>query len=367
MMSAPLLRVKGLTTYDHNAKYKRFRRIVSDVSFDIQKGECVGILGESGSGKTRTAHSILGLVPNTPGVIAGEVWFSTDKIQTVNLLEGIQQCCVCKDLKCGGIKLKKRAAKWKAIEKRIRSLCGQEIALIPQEVKSALNPFHRLKTQIAESYWRGGGDKAKTTEVVQKILNRLNLGEKEASGYPHQFSGGIATRAAFAIAIASNPSLLIADEPTTGLDVPLQFQIIQLLEDFKRGCLPFAAEAKARALLVITHDMGLLEKLANQMVVMYAGRIIETGGRALISDCQAKHPYTKRLIELFQLQSFSGPLPYLPGKPPDLLSLPEGCKFHPRCCERMEICSGVEPPIQPIDSASLHCVRCYLYNGSPNE
>jgi oligopeptide/dipeptide ABC transporter ATP-binding protein len=383
-MYTPLLTVKGLKSYSYDEKYKRFLRIVDDVSFDIQKGECVGILGESGSGKSRTVHSILGLVPNNPGVIAGEVWFSSRKIQitsashscSFNLLEGIQQCCTCEDLGCGGIKVKKKISKWNKVEKQIRRLCGKEIALIPQEVKSALNPFHCLKTQIAESYWRGGGDKEKTEEAIGQILNRLSLGEKEAAGYPHIFSAGIATRAAIAIAIASNPSLLIADEPTTGLDVPLQFQIIQLLKDFTKGCLPFVGEAKERALLVITHDMALLEKLVDRIVVMYNGRIVEIGGREIISDLQAKHPYTKWLIKLFFLQSHGGLLPYIPGKAPNLLKPPKGCKFHPRCQGdfevsttedvsgngRMDICSNIEPELQLIDSASLHSVRCHLYN-----
>jgi oligopeptide/dipeptide ABC transporter ATP-binding protein len=378
-----LLRVKGLKTYIYDSHHKKFLKIVDDVSFDVNKGECVGLLGESGSGKTRTAYSIMGLVPDAPGVIAGEIWFTISSNQRINLLESIDKYCSITPTETE-LKITIHPSRLnKNREERLNQLRGKEVALIPQEAKSALNPFHTLKYQVTESFLRGGKERpANTDTVVQAILDLLEMGQK-ADEYPHRFSGGIAQRAAIAIALASNPALLIADEPTTGLDPPLQLKIIELLKQFKQGVLPFefhphpasdlspvpsptrggekeGEENIARSLLLITHELNLIERLAERVVVMYAGRILEMGGVDLISHGNALHPYTQQLVTLFHARPQKGkPLPTICGNVPDIRQLPSGCKFHPRCPHRMEHCQIGEPELRLLNPS--HSVRCYLY------
>lgn len=363
-----LLSVKGLKTYIYDNRHKKFLKIVDDISFDVKKGECVGILGESGSGKTRTAYSIMGLVPDAPGVIAGEIWFTTSSNQRINLLESIDKYCSITPTETE-FKITIHPSRWnKKREDQLNQLRGKEIALIPQEAKSALNPFHTLRHQVTESFLRGGKELPSYTDaVVQAILDWLELSGK-VDEYPHRFSGGIAQRAAIAIALAARPALLIADEPTTGLDPPLQLKIIELLKQFKQGMLPFefhphsqkGEENIARSLLLITHELNLIERLAERMIVMYAGRILEMGGIDLISQGNALHPYTQQLVALFRAQPQKGDkLPVIRGNVPDIRQLPSGCKFHPRCPHLMERCQESEPELCLLNPS--HHVRCYLY------
>jgi len=359
-----LLRVKGLTTYLYNQKYQRFLRIVDDVSFEVKKGECVGILGESGCGKTRLIYSILSLVPDTPGVVAGEVWFSCGSNPSeINLLEGIDKCCQQIITHFGHFKIRKNTSRWKKrfkVEERIRNLCGREIALIPQESKSSLNPFYPLRRQVAGAYLRGSGSKNNLQMAVKNILSRLRIYEK-ADDYPHQFSGGITTRATCAIALAGNPSLLIADEPTTGLDEPLQREIMNLFAEFLDGRLPFIVSPKERSVLLITHDVNWLMELAEKIVVMYAGKVVESGGIELLKQNVAKHPYTQELSSLAKHQGKPGAhLPVLLGKVPDLTNPPDGCKFHPRCPRVIwEECQKIEPELRLLASSDGHYARCH--------
>ena len=306
-----LLEVKGLRT--HFASERGEVRAVDGVDLRLERGRTLGIVGESGCGKSVTALSIMGLIPQPPGRIAGgEV-----------LLDG-------EDL------LKQSPA-------RLRDLRGAKLAMIFQEPMTSLNPAFRVGDQIAEALIRHrklGKEEAheKTVEMLRRV--RIPSPEQRARDYPHQLSGGMRQRVMIAMALACNPQLLIADEPTTALDVTIQAQILELMRALR-------AEL-GTAIILITHDLGVVAELADEVMVMYAGQVVERcEARRLFAEPQ--HPYTIGLLgSIPRLHLEQERLAAIEGVVPDAAAFPEGCRFHPRCPFAVEQCRRENPALREI-------------------
>jgi oligopeptide/dipeptide ABC transporter ATP-binding protein len=319
-LSSPLLKVEALTTvFDVDG---RSLPAVDHVTFEVREGETLGLVGESGCGKSVTALSILRLV-QPPGRIAG-----------------------------GAIHFRGRDL-LRLAERDMRRVRGAEISLIFQEPMTALNPVFTIGDQVAEALIVH--DKASRKDAMRRaveLLDAVKIGEPErrVHDYPHQLSGGMRQRVLIAMALACNPSLVIADEPTTALDVTIQAQILDLLR-----------EMKARfnlSLLLITHDLGVIAETADRVMVMYAGRIVEEGPvRAIFRD--AKHPYTRGLLASIPGGTPGARLRAIQGSVPDISALPRGCAFAPRCPDRFDRCDTTPPG--RTDLGDDRSVRCYLY------
>ncbi|MFP4056801.1 MAG: ABC transporter ATP-binding protein [Candidatus Brocadiia bacterium] len=320
-----MLQVRGLRTtfYLHDAVVQA----VDGVDLEVRRGECVGLVGESGCGKSVTALSVLRLVPSPPGRI-----------------EGGQVLLGGRDL----LSLPRR---------RMRQVRGGEVAMVFQEPMSSLNPALTVGFQIAEAIMahRQVGRAAARAEAVD-LLRRVQIPEPEqrASDYPHQLSGGMRQRAMVAMAVACRPRLLIADEPTTALDVTIQAQIMELFASIR-------AESDL-ALLLVTHDLGLVAQMADRVAVMYAGRIVETAPVDAIFG-QARHPYTHGLLRSIpRVEARSGDLAVIPGTVPDLARRPPGCAFQPRCERAAGPCAAEEPPTEQARPG--HTFACWNPCGS---
>jgi peptide/nickel transport system ATP-binding protein len=322
--SKPLLRVEGLTTF-----FKRGTsvvRAVDNVSLELRRGETLGLVGESGSGKSMMALSILRLV-QSPGVTLG-----------------------------GPIMFNGRSDLLELSEREMRKIRGAEMALIFQEPMTALNPVFTIGDQIAEAMLvhrqasrRAAHDRAVELLAAVKIPDPA----KRVHDYPHQLSGGMRQRVLIAMALACRPLLLIADEPTTALDVTIQAEILDLLQEMK--------EQFHLALLLITHDLGVVAGHADRVAVMYAGRIVEEGPMRQIFRAPA-HPYTRGLLASIPSGAAGQRLAGIDGTVPDLASLPPGCAFEPRCPERFGRCATAPPPAFSVEPS--HAARCYLYDDS---
>ena len=323
-MARPLLSVRNLST-----EFRTERgtvKAVDDVSFDLSAGETLAIVGESGSGKSVTAMSLLRLIPNPPGrITAGEVVFDGQDL----------------------LKLDDAA---------IRAIRGDRIAMIFQEPMSSLNPSLTVGLQIAEPInlhrrtpW------ARAMDMAAELLARVRLPDAKSRvrSYPHQFSGGMRQRAMIAMALACEPQLIIADEPTTALDVTVQAQILALLKEVTR--------AANSALILITHDLGVVARYADRVCVMYGGRIVETGPAREIY-ARPRHPYTIGLMaSVPRLDQAAGSrLVPIEGQPPNLALLPPGCAFAPRCRRAVERCQGERPPL--VTSAPEHLSACHFHD-----
>jgi oligopeptide/dipeptide ABC transporter ATP-binding protein len=300
---------------------------VDDVSFEVQSGETLGLVGESGCGKTVTAMSVMRLV-QPPGRIAG-----------------------------GAIRFKGRDL-LALSEADMRAVRGAEIALIFQEPMTALNPVFTVGDQIAEALIvHGRASRREARSRAVQLLDSVRIPDAAARvrDYPHQLSGGMRQRVLIAIAVACRPSLIIADEPTTALDVTIQAQILDLLREMR--------EAFHLSLLLITHDLGVIAEIADRVAVMYAGRIVEDGPvRDVLRNPQ--HPYTRGLLGSMP-GAAPGRLRTIEGSVPLLGALPPGCAFHPRCPDRFEPCATDVPPEYLVGAA--HGARCYLHRGKPVE
>ena len=303
-------------------------RVVDGVSFAIQPGEVVGLVGESGSGKTLTALSILRLVPTPPArIVAGRIVFNGE-VDLLALPEG-----------------------------SLRHIRGRSIAMVFQEPMTSLNPVLTVGEQIAEvvRLHEGAGRRAAKARAVEMLRHvRIPDPERRAREYPHQLSGGMRQRAMLAMALACRPRLLIADEPTTALDVTVQAQIVDLLRELQ-------AEFNL-SILWITHDLALLNGFAARLLVMYAGRIVEEGPAAdMLRDPQ--HPYTAALLRAIPRGNGRGRerLEAIPGTVPDPGALPPGCAFAPRCARVMDRCHAAPPP--PLAAGPGRQARCYLLEG----
>lgn len=314
-----LLKVINLKT--EFKKDKKSLVAIENISFDIGKGETVGLVGESGSGKSVTSMSIMRLHdPNA--VITGEIFFEGENILNFS-------------------------------KSQMKDLRGKKIATIFQDPMSSLNPVLKIKDQLMECTKIHLNYNNK--QAADHALNMLKLvgipsPENVLNRYPHQLSGGMCQRVMIAMAMSCHPQLLIADEPTTALDVTIQAQIMELLMDLKK--------TQQMSILLITHDLGVIAETCEKVIVMYAGRIME---KANVMDLfnAPKHPYTKGLIaSVPKLGSGATSLPYIEGKVPDLSEMPKGCKFSPRCKEAISICFEIEPPLSKFKN-NREC-RCHL-------
>lgn len=294
---------------------------VNKVDFDIDEGEAFGLVGETGAGKTTIALSILGLVPNPPGkVVGGEILFDDE-----NLL--------------------------KADKKRMRKIRGKEISMIFQDPMTALNPVDTVGEQIAEViYLHQGVSKQESWKRAAEMMERVGIPAERFKEYPHQFSGGMKQRIVIAMALACSPKVLIADEPTTALDVTIQAQVLDMMKDLMKKT--------NAATLLITHDLGVVAEMCNKVGVIYAGQIQELGTAEHIFD-ETKHPYTQGLFDSLPTCSDNATrLKPISGLMPDPTDLPEGCKFHPRCDYCTERCKTEVPPMYEVSKG--HFVRCFL-------
>ena len=320
-MDHKLLEIKNLTV--HYVVDKEVVEAVNEISLTVEEGATIGLVGETGAGKTTTALSIMGLVPNPPGkVVSGEI-----------LLNG-------EDL------LKKS-------NKEMRRIRGKDLAMIFQDPMTSLNPVMTVGDQITEVIQLH--EKISKVEAQKKACAMLELvgitGERYGE-YPHQFSGGMKQRVIIAIALACNPKLLIADEPTTALDVTIQAQVLDLMRSLK--------ETYGTAMILITHDLGVVAEVCDQVAIMYAGEIVEKGTLEDIYN-SPRHPYTVGLFQSIpDLDVESERLNIIPGMMPDPANLPEGCNFCDRCSHADGRCVKPPPAVKVSDT---HEVRCWLAAG----
>jgi oligopeptide/dipeptide ABC transporter ATP-binding protein len=299
---------------------------VDDISWEIYPGEVLGIVGESGSGKSVSTMSLLGLIPQPPGrVVQGEAIFKG------------------RDL----IKMKKR---------QLRQIRGREMAMVFQDPMTSLNPVLTIGYQIAEAVKTHFPDKKdhEVKEQVVRLMTAVGIPDvkRRYDQYPHEFSGGMRQRAMIAMAISNDPALLIADEPTTALDVTIQAQILEVLK--------LAQEETHAATILITHDLGLIAEMADRVIVMYAGKVVETGDVHTIFRAP-RHPYTIGLMDsLPRLTADEDWLRPIPGQPPSLISRPPGCPFHPRCflSQGRVRCREEEPPL--LELGGKHASACHF-------
>ncbi len=295
---------------------------IDGVSFSVAEGEILGVVGESGSGKTVSLLAVMGLITDPNALIEGSIKYKGRELVGLNA-------------------------------KEMRQLRGREIAMIFQDPMTALTPVYTIGWQIAEQIRAHNKISAKAAELrAIELLAEVNIPNPAEAihRYPHQLSGGMRQRAVIAMALSCNPSLLVADEPTTALDVTVQAQILDLVRKLQRN--------HKSAVVFITHDMGVIAEIASRVMVMYAGRIVERGSQSQLFSSPL-HPYTKALLD--SIPPLEGPKPHrlksIPGAPPTLLNRPAGCAFAPRCVNRFEACINT-----PALTANGHDAACFRVN-----
>jgi oligopeptide/dipeptide ABC transporter ATP-binding protein len=328
MSAAPLLELDHLSTHYVSAQGTRVVRAVDDVSLRINAGETLGIVGESGSGKSTLALTILRVLPPAARIVSGRM-----------LLEG-------EDLLLKS-------------EEEMRRVRGRRIAMILQDPMASLNPLFTIGNQVAEPIQvHEGASRGSAWRRARELLKavRIPSPETRVTQYPHEMSGGMRQRIVGAIGISCEPRLLIADEPTTSLDLTIQAQYLKLLRDLQR--------AHGLALIFITHNLGIVAKMCDQLVVMYAGRVVESGPVSRIFNHPA-HPYTEALLSSIPRMSDDRErLTAIEGQPPDLAKLPPGCSFAPRCPRVFDQCLQSAPP--EIALGDGRTARCWLAAGQAN-
>ena len=314
-----------LTVKDLTVEYRIDDTVVhavNGISFSVKRGETVGIVGETGAGKTTTALSIMRLIQDPPGKIAsGEILYDGRDLQKLS-------------------------------EKEMRKIRGSQITMIFQDPMTSLNPVMTVGDQIVEVIQlHSKGAKVESIKQGMAILETVGIPAERFDEYPHQFSGGMKQRVMIAMALACNPALLIADEPTTALDVTIQAQVLSLMNELKKK---FSA-----SIIMITHDLGVVAEVCDKVLIMYAGELIETGPIEAIYE-DTKHPYTKGLFgALPDLEHDVERLHAISGTIVDPTALPTGCMFHPRCPDCMEVCKRESPP--NVEISKDHNVKCWLY------
>ena len=315
-----VLEVDNLTV--HYVTEEETVEAVNDISFKLEHGKSLGVVGETGAGKTTTALSILRLIPDPPGkLINGTVKINGKDVYT-------------------------------ATKSELEHIRGNEVAMIFQDPMTVLNPVYTVGDQIAECVEiHEMCNKAQAMKRAHEMLEMVGIPAERAGEYPHQFSGGMKQRVVIAIALACNPSLLIADEPTTALDVTIQAQVLELMKELK--------EKVNTSLIMITHDLGIVAETCDEVAVMYAGRIIEKGTLEDIFR-RTKHPYTEGLFNsLPNIYDRKAKLKPIRGLMPDPSNLPKGCAFAPRCEYATERCNEVRPAL--VNHTDTHCVACLRY------
>jgi peptide/nickel transport system ATP-binding protein len=317
-----LLEVNDLKTYFRTDD--GIVKAVDGVSFQVEKGQTLGIVGESGSGKSVTCLTIMGLNPKKTAITSGQALFKGEELIG-------------------------------AKGSRLREIRGNDIAMIFQDPMTSMNPVHSIGTQLIEAIQlhRDVSKKAARARALQ-LLKAVGIprAERRIDDYPHQFSGGMRQRAMIAMALVNDPDLLIADEPTTALDVTTQAQIMNLMKRLQ--------EEFGSAIIVITHDLGVVAETADDVLVMYAARVAE---QAPVENLfhRPHHPYTWGLLgSLPRLEADVDRLVQIPGQPPSLLHPPTGCRFHPRCAYVMDVCKTVEPSLVGISDEPEHLQACHL-------
>lgn len=319
-MSEKLLEIKDLVVR-YETDYETVEA-VNGTSLTLNRGETLGLVGETGAGKTTTALSIIRLIPNPPGVVAGgEIWLDGENIQDLG-------------------------------EKQMRKIRGKKISMIFQDPMTALNPVLSVGDQISEVIrLHEKISRAEANAKAAEMLELVGITSERFNEYPHQFSGGMKQRVVIAIALACNPELLIADEPTTALDVTIQAQVLEMMDRLKKEF--------NTAMLMITHDLGVVAETCDRVAIMYAGELVEVGTIADVLT-QKSHPYTIGLFNSIpSLDRDEKRLNTIEGLMPDPSNLPAGCKFHPRCPHCMEICKTVNPGVTQLSES--HEVRCHLF------
>lgn len=321
MRQDSLLSIHHLRTRFHT--YEGVVTAVDGIDFEVYRGETLGVVGESGCGKSVTALSILRLLASPPAVIQGEILFDGQNLLNMNLDE-------------------------------IRQIRGNSISMIFQEPMTSLNPVLTIGEQISEAIKLHQGvtrQEAWSKAVEMLRIVQIPSPDIRAREYPHKLSGGMRQRAMIAMALSCHPSLLLADEPTTALDVTIQAQIVELMERLK--------EEISTSIVLITHNLGLIAEMAKRVAVMYTGKIVE---EALVEDLflEPLHPYTHGLLESIpcigrKMKAGRKQLQEIPGMVPRLLEMPEGCRFHPRCSRVMDICRKEEPPLVQKDGRRVLC------------
>jgi peptide/nickel transport system ATP-binding protein len=325
-MAAPLLEVRDLVV--HFETEDGIVKAVDGVSYTVERGKTLGIVGESGSGKSVSSLTVMGLTRARSASISGEVLFNG-----VDLLQ--------------------------SSDEELRKIRGNEIAMIFQDPLSSLHPFYKVGAQIVEAI-RAHRDvsKAQAFDRAVEMLGLVGIPEprRRAESYPHEFSGGMRQRAMIAMALANDPKLLIADEPTTALDVTVQAQILELIERLQGEF--------DTAVVIITHDLGVVAEMADEISVMYAGRIVEKADKMAIFT-EPEHPYTWGLLS--SIPRLDSPrdeeLTPIAGRPPSLINLPGGCSFHPRCPYVREAHKRVDPTLEPVAGNPNHLAACLLDSG----
>jgi oligopeptide/dipeptide ABC transporter ATP-binding protein len=323
-VTEPLLELRGLSTHYESARGTRVTRAVDDVSLTLERGKTLGIVGESGSGKSTLALSIMRLLPPAARIVRGEMRFDGENLLAKSARE-------------------------------MQEIRGKRIAMILQDPMASLNPLFTVGDQISESLRIHEGASRKTAWTRARGLLeavRISAPATRMREFPHQMSGGMRQRIVGAIAVACGPQLLIADEPTTSLDLTIQAQYLSLLRDLQR--------AHDLAMIFITHNLGIVAKMCDAVAVMYAGRVVEAGPIRQIFNKPA-HPYTRALLDSIPrlTDDSRGRLPAIEGQPPDPSAPPAGCAFHPRCPQVLARCSHDPPP--SITVAAAQTARCWLH------
>ena len=320
-MQEKLLEVKNLRTYFHT--FKGVVKAVDGISFSLGKGEILGIVGESGSGKSVTCFSVLKLIEEPGEVQADEIWFQGKDIT-------------------------------QASEKEMTKIRGKDISMVFQDPMTSLNPLYTIGKQIEEMLilHEPQMDKDQRKKRCIELLNAVGIpnAEQQLKAYPHQFSGGMRQRVVIAIALAANPKLIIADEPTTALDVTIQAQILELMKKL--------VQERQASLILITHDLAVVSEMVDRIIVMYCGKIVEQGPVDKIIN-KPSHPYTIGLLDSIpRLRKEQDRLDFIPGMVPNMYDLPSGCLFAPRCKVCKEICRSREPEMKTVGSD--HSAACHF-------
>ena len=314
-----LLDVKNLSVYYYTLS--GVVRGAENVSFSLREGEWVTFVGESGSGKSTVAHAVMNLVPSPGKIVAGEVLFNGKNLLALS-------------------------------KEELREIRGKEITMVFQDPMTSLDPLRKVGEQIVEAMTVHGVPEDEAKERAKELFRRVNLPEDRLEYYPHQLSGGQRQRVSIAIAMAFHPKLLIADEPTTALDVIVQDAIMDILDGMK---------AEGTTIYFVTHDISLAAERSDRIAVMYAGKLVELGTVEQIVE-NPLHPYTKALIEAVPDLWKEGEVRAIPGYPPDLRNPPSGCRFHPRCpFFREGVCDTEEPELREVEKG--HLVACHFPGG----